>query len=275
MPGIVQLRPANRFYAALALAFGCSGFEEKGFEVYIPYVPTPQYIVERMLDLAEVNHRDFLIDLGSGDGRIAITAAKKHGARALGVEIKPELVVLADRLAAEAGVTDRVTFREQDLYKTPIAEASVVTLYLPPSVNLRLRPRLLEELKPGTRVVSQSYSMGAWRADAHLDIRGIGVYLWIIPARAAGRWSVSGAGMDFSVEIDQQFQEIRGTATVGDRTVPLRDAVLRGDLIEFGIDFGGAQPERFHGRIASDMIEPDHGRSEASWRATRASNQKR
>ena len=144
----------RRIAAAVGLAFACAGFEESGFEVYIPYVPTPHEIVERMLELAEVGDRDYLIDLGSGDGRIAITAARKHGARALGVEIKPELVHLADQHAAEAGVTDKVSFREQDLFKTPISEATVIALYLPPSINLKLRPRLLNELRPGSRVVS-------------------------------------------------------------------------------------------------------------------------
>jgi precorrin-6B methylase 2 len=275
MLGIAGLRPIGRIGAALALALACGGFEEKGFEFYIPYVPTPQYIVERMLALAEVNEHDYLIDLGSGDGRIPITAARKHGARALGVEIKPELVGLASRLAAEAGVADKVTFREQDLYKTSITDASVVTLYLPPSVNLRLRPRLLNELKPGARIVSQSYNMGGWRADVQMDVRGIEIYLWIVPARAAGRWNVTSAGREFSLAIEQQFQEIKGNATVGGQTMPLRNATLRGDRVEFALDFGGKEPERFRGRITDDVIESDPADKAAPWHATRAPTRSR
>jgi precorrin-6B methylase 2 len=260
-------RPMRRIAATLLLAFACAGFEETGFEVYIPYVPTPQAIVERMLEIAEVGDRDYLIDLGSGDGRIAITAATKHGARALGVEIKPELVRLADRYAAEAGVSDKVTFREQDLYKTPIAEATVIALYLPPSVNLRLRPRLLNELRPGARVVSQSYHMGGWHADAQQSVRGIDIYLWIVPARVAGRWILRDEAREIAISIDQQFQEIHGTATVGERVSPLLRTELRGDRIEFAIDLGDAEPKRFRGRVLGDVIEPDDGG--ARWLATR------
>ena len=261
-------RPMRRIAATLLLAFACAGFEEAGFEVYIPYVPTPQEIVDRMLEIAEVGDRDYLIDLGSGDGRIAITAAKKHGARALGVEIKPELVRLADRHAAEAGVSDKVTFREQDLYKTPVSEATVVALYLPPSVNLRLRPRLLNELRPGARVVSQSYNMGAWLADAQESVRGIDIYLWIVPARVAGRWTLRDDTREVAITISQEFQEIHGTATIGERMSALAQAHLRGDRIEFALDLGGAGPKQFRGRVRGDVIEPDAADA-ARWRATR------
>jgi precorrin-6B methylase 2 len=264
-----SIGPLRSLGPALALAMGCAGcFEESGFEVYIPYVPTPQHIVERMLEIAEVSDKDFLIDLGSGDGRIAITAAKKYGARALGVEIKPELVRLADRYAAEAGVADKVTFREQDLYKTAIAEASVIALYLPPSVNLKLRPRLLNELRPGARVISQSYNMGAWLADTHASVRGIDVYLWIVPARVAGRWEVEHGPRRFSLAIEQQFQEIKGTATIEGRSLPLQDAKLRGSRIEFAVDFGDAAPNEYRGSVAGDRIEADGDTK--SWRARRA-----
>jgi hypothetical protein len=265
-----RFRSSKRFGAAFALALVCAGFEETGFDFYIPYVPTPQYIVERMLELAEVNDRDYLIDLGSGDGRIPITAAHRHGARALGVEIKPELVSLADRRAAEAGVSAMVNFRLQDLYKTPIAEASVITLYLPPSVNLKLRPRLLNELRPGARVVSQSYNMGAWHADARLDVRGIEIYLWIVPARVGGSWDVRIGAHEFSLAIEQQFQEIKGTAAIGGRAIALREATLRGDRIEFTLDLGEAGPVRFRGRVRGDVIEPDGADSAPPWRAIRA-----
>ena len=264
-----RFRSIRRNAAALGLALVCAGFEEGGFEVYIPYVPTPHEIVERMLELAEVGERDYLIDLGSGDGRIAITAARKHGARALGVEIRPELVHLADKYAAEAGVTDKVSFREQDLFKTPISEATVIALYLPPSINLKLRPRLLNELRPGSRVVSQSYNMAGWHADARAEVRGIDIYLWVIPARVAGRWILRDGSREISLAISQEFQEIKGSATVGERPLPLLDANLRGDRIEFALDLGDAQPTRFRGRVSGDVIAPEVAVSVAPWRATR------
>jgi hypothetical protein len=221
-----------------------------------------------MLELAEVGERDYLIDLGSGDGRIAITAARKHGARALGVEIKRELVNKADRNAADAGVTDKVTFREQDLFKTPVSEATVIALYLPPSVNLKLRPRLLKELRPGSRVVSQSYNMGGWRADARAEVRGIDIYLWIIPARVAGRWILQEGERKIALAITQEFQEIEGSATLGERSFPLLGAKMRGDRIEFALDLGDAKPAWFRGRVAGDVIASD-GAGGAPWRATR------
>jgi precorrin-6B methylase 2 len=267
MPDTVRIRSTPRIASAFVLAFVSAGFEENGFADFIPYVPTPQAIVERMLELAEVGERDYLIDLGSGDGRIPITAARRHGARALGVEIKPELVRLADKHAAEAGVTDKVSFRAQDLFKTPISEATVIALYLPPSINLKLRPRLLNELRPGSRVVSQSYNMGGWQADARIEVRGIDVYLWIVPARVAGRWILRDGSREIALAISQEFQEIKGSATVGERSLPLLDAGLRGDRIEFVLDFGDANPTRFRGRIAGTVIESDVGG--AQWRATR------
>jgi precorrin-6B methylase 2 len=269
MPSTAPLRSTRQIAAAFVLALVCAGFEENGFEVFIPYVPTPQAIVERMLELAEVGERDYLIDLGSGDGRIPITAARKHGARALGVEIKPELVRLADRHAADAGVTDKVSFREQDLFKTPISEATVIALYLPPSINLKLRPRLLNELRPGSRVVSQSYNMGGWHADARAEVRGINVYLWIVPARVAGRWILHDGSREITLAISQEFQEIKGGATVGARSLPLLDADLRGDRIEFALDLGDAQPTRFRGRVAGDVMEQDETNATSLWRATR------
>jgi precorrin-6B methylase 2 len=269
MPSTAPLRSTRQIAATFVLALVCAGFEENGFEVFIPYVPTPQAIVERMLELAEVGERDYLIDLGSGDGRIPITAARKHGARALGVEIKPELVRLADRHAADAGVSDKVSFREQDLFKTPISEATVIALYLPPSINLKLRPRLLDELRPGSRVVSQSYNMGGWHADARAQVRGIDVYLWIVPARVAGRWILRDGSREITLAISQEFQEIKGGATVGARSLPLLDADLRGDRIEFALDLGDAKPTRFRGRVAGDVMEQDETNATSLWRATR------
>lgn len=148
----------------------------------VPYQPTPDSVVSGMLDLAKVGPGDYLIDLGSGDGRIPIAAAQR-GARALGVEIDPALVSQSRDNASAVGVADRVSFREQDLFETDLRDATVVTLYLFPQINLRLRPKLREQLRPGARVVSHNWDMGDWKPDRQEIIFGKRVYLWIIPER--------------------------------------------------------------------------------------------
>jgi SAM-dependent methyltransferase len=163
----------------------------------VPYVPTPQTVVEEMLKLADVTKDDVVYDLGSGDGRIVITAAKKYGARGVGVDIDPERIKEANANAIQAGVTERVRFLEQDLFKTDLKDATVVTLFLLPKVNLRLRPKLWHELKPGTRVVSEAFDMGDWKPDKTVKVKfqapaparyqpAYGhriIYYWVIPDR--------------------------------------------------------------------------------------------
>jgi predicted O-methyltransferase YrrM len=160
-------------------------------EPEVPYVPTDERVVDAMLQVANVGKNDVLYDLGAGDGRIVITAARRFGTRGVGVDIDPDRVREARDNAKKAGVTNRVTFIQQDLFDTNISEATVVTLYLLPAVNLRLRPKLLSELKPGTRVVSHNYDMGDWRADKTLEIKLANgnhtVYFWVVPPRAASR----------------------------------------------------------------------------------------
>ena len=154
----------------------------------MPYVPTPEPVVAEMLRVADVNRNDVLYDLGSGDGRIVITAAKQYGARGVGIDIDPQRIREAKEKAKDAKVTDRVQFKQQDLFKTDLREATVVTLYLLPDVNLRLRPKLLRELKPGTRVVSHNYDMGDWKPLQAFEVptaTGLPhmVYFWIVPER--------------------------------------------------------------------------------------------
>jgi tRNA G37 N-methylase Trm5 len=151
----------------------------------VPYVPTPQVVVDEMLKLASVTDKDVVYDLGSGDGRIVITAAKKYGARGVGVDIDPERVKEANANALLAGVTGRVKFIEQDLFQTDLKDASVVTLYLLPAVNIKLRPKLWRELKPGTRVVSHRFDMGDWKPEKTVEIEGSKIYYWTIPAKAS------------------------------------------------------------------------------------------
>lgn len=150
----------------------------------VPYVPTPQPVVDRMLELAKVGPDDVIYDLGSGDGRIVITAAEKYGARGIGVDIDPDRIAEAKKNAQSAGVTDKVKFQEGDLFKIDLSEATVVTLYLLTSINARLRPKLFEELKPGTRVVSHAFSMGDWEPLKTEEVDGSTIYYWVIPDKA-------------------------------------------------------------------------------------------
>ena len=230
----------------------------------VPYVPTPQEVVDRMLQLGKIRAGEFHIDLGSGDGRIAVTSAAKHGARSLGVDLNPVRIEEARANAKKAGVSDRAIFELKNLFETPIASADVVTMYLLPSVNLQLRPKVLSDMWPGTRIVSHAFDMGDWQPDHKESVIGRTVYLWIVPGRVEGRWSIEGSH-SFTVTIQQKYQEITGTADIGGKPVPLRDASLNGAEIGFAVDING-QPYRFQGIVTGDRI--DGRRNE--WRATRA-----
>jgi SAM-dependent methyltransferase len=202
-------------------------------EYDVPYVPTPPELVEKMLDLAQVAASDYLIDLGCGDGRIALAAARR-GARALGVDIDPVRIQEAVNAARFAQMESRVVFRRQDLFRTPIYEASVIALYLLPRINLALRPRLLTELRPGSRVVSHAFHMGQWRADAREELDGRRILLWIVPAVAGGSWTVTEAdGATSVLEIEQRFQDVTGTLTGQSGALALQQAVLRGTALSF------------------------------------------
>ncbi|MGH8617862.1 MAG: SAM-dependent methyltransferase [Burkholderiales bacterium] len=232
----------------------------------VPYVPTNQPAVEAMLRIANVGPGDTLIDLGSGDGRIAITAARNYGARALGVDLDPQRIKEAnDNLRGlPPGVAERVSFRQQNIFETPLKDATVVTMYLLPRVNLQLRPRLLKELKPGTRVVSHDFHMEEWRADITASVRGSGstIYYWVIPADVAGQWEFSvadGAGFPrrTTAEIKQEFQAV--AMTVFDRGRPANtfDSRVDGDRFSFlwidELDYN--QRWRYEGRVAGDVME--------------------
>jgi precorrin-6B methylase 2 len=192
----------------------------------VVWVPTPQALVEKMLDLAKVTPQDFLMDLGSGDGRTVITAAKR-GLRAQGVEYNPDMVELSKRNAAAAGVTDKATFVKADLFETDFSKAQVVTMFLLPSINLRLRPTILN-MKPGTRIVSNSFTMDNWTADGTTTVEGdcttwCTAYLWIVPAKVEGTWQL-GQQM---LTLKQEFQVLTGTLG----STPLTSGRLNGDQI--------------------------------------------
>jgi hypothetical protein len=204
----------------------------------VPYVTTPDHVVRAMLDMAGVSPRDFLLDLGSGDGRIVITAAARYGARGLGVEIDPRLVALSNDNAATAGVADRVKFAEQDLFATDLAQADVITMYLLPDVNLKLRPELLK-LKPGTRIVSHDWDMGDWQPDGKLVVpvpdKQLGLkkestlLLWKVPASVDGVWT---AGRRLRMELTQKYQMLAGTITYRGRTYRDSTGKVDGTRIE-------------------------------------------
>ena len=182
----MQTRRARRGLFALLIGICLGGaFISAGQQKDVPYVPTPQPVVDKMLELAAVTKEDVVYDLGSGDGRIVITAAKKYGVRGVGVDIDPERIKEANANAVLAGVSDRVKFLEQDLFKTDLKEATVVTLYLLPDVNLKLRPKLWQELKPGTRVVSHAFDMGDWAPQQRVEVEGKTIYYWVVPKDAA------------------------------------------------------------------------------------------
>ena len=186
----------------------------------VPFVITPDNVTLEMLKLAKVGPKDYVIDLGSGDGRIVIEGARRFGARGLGVEIMPDLVRLSNANARAAGVADRATFREQDLFKTDLSAATVITMYLLPEVNLQLRPALLA-LKPGTRLVSHDWDMGDWQPDQTVTVpapdKPIGrgkssrLHLWVVPAQIAGLWCGAAGLRSFSIELTQSFQSFQGT----------------------------------------------------------------
>ena len=251
----------------IALSAALSGSATAG-ESRVPYVPTPQDVVDRMLEIAKVGPHDYLIDLGSGDGRIVITAAAKHKTRGYGVDLNPVRVQEANDNARKAGVTERVAFYQRDLFETDLDSATVITMYLLPQVNLELRPKLLK-LKPGTRLVSHDFDMGDWKPDTHVTVDSKGkyggsggtsdIYFWIVPAEAAGVWRwelpVAGKQQSYELTLEQKYQAISGSARIGGGAVKITNARLRGDEIRFVFTANvNGQPVRheFSGKIGGD-----------------------
>jgi len=216
------------------------------------WVPTPQALVERMLDMAKVTARDHVIDLGSGDGRTVITAAKKYGATALGIEYNPEMVALSERNAAQAGVSDRARFAKADIFESDFSKATVITMYLLPDLNLRLRPKLLD-MKPGTRLVSHAFTMGDWEPDERAEVENRGAMLWIVPAKVNGEWTLRGSGDPIELSIDQKYQRFTGTVRRGATSEKVLDGRLSADSISFSFAEGGAT-RRFSGHVMGDEI---------------------
>ena len=233
---------------------------------YVPYFPTPQPLVDRMLEMAELKESDFVVDLGCGDGRILVTAAQRYGAKGLGVDFEAQRIVEANENAKKAGVSDKVRFRRENLFDTDISDSTVLTLYLSLAINIKLRPRILERLRPGARVLSHDFNMGDWLPDRTERISGRVVYLWIVPAKVGGSWKLTYDGpygaMISELTLEQQFQQLSGSVLVAGKAAPLRDALVTGEGVGFAVDIEG-RSMRFDGRVVGGHLRGD------GWKATR------
>ena len=262
--------------------------QEQFKELDTPYVPTPQVVVNRMLELAKVKPGETVIDLGSGDGRIMITAAQEYGARGFGVEIDPYLVQSSNEEAQRVGVADRIKFLKQDLFTTDFHEADVLTLYLMPDVNMALRPKILAELRPGTRVVSHDYGMGVWRPDVQETVpapdKTVGVrkestlYLWVVPAKVAGAWDLEirlgKKARRYPLALEQHYQRVSGSVTGAGKKDAAVEGRVNGEEFRLELPRGviSREPVELVGRAEDDMLKGTvrrKSREIATWSARR------
>ena len=218
------------------------------------WVPTPDELVERMLRMAQTTSSDFVMDLGSGDGRTVIAAAKKFGAKAMGIEYNPDMVTLSQRNAQREGVTAMATFMKADLFETDFSQATVITMYLLPGINAKLKPKILN-LKPGLRVVSHAFDMEDWQPDQIDSFDGRRAMLWIVPAKVSGTWKLRiGEGSENDLSLTQRYQVVEGSLRQGKLSAGLREPRLSGDRISFALmDLSGA-PQTFTGRVTGDSM---------------------
>ena len=268
----VELKLDTSFADDLRLAQVAEGSPTEKVKPDIHYVPTPQQLVDVMLQMAEVKKGELLYDLGSGDGRLVITAAKNHGARAIGIDIDPERIAEAKNNAAEAKVEDKVEFRQADLFKSNFKDADVITLYLLDELNRRLRPQIFAQVKPGTRIVSHAFSMGDWEADADRTVKIKGseynAYFWVVPANMSGRWKISGSdkssvGMPDTVVVDQTFQKFTVRPHEGGES--LGEGRIRGDEFTLTLNKGAT----FTGTIEGNTIKASASGKGGTWKAER------
>ena len=275
--------PRRRLVLALALAPALA-LAQNATEEFQPrvgqagkdviWVPTPDRAVERMLQMAQAGPKDFVVDLGSGDGRTVIAAAKKFGAKSLGIEFNPDMVALSRRNAEKEGVADTAKFVQGDIFKTDFSSATVVTMYLLDDLNLALRPKLLE-MKPGTRIASHDFNMGDWEPDDRSSIDDHTTYLWIVPAQVGGDWKLGvdlGGTEEAVLKISQKYQRIEGTLVATSTQLTLRNPVLTGDSIRFSlVDHRGVLRE-FSGRVRGGVISGStraDGKPAGQFRASR------
>jgi len=254
----VSLRPA--FYA-LAL---CAGMLASGVAVAqespkldVIYVPTPQEVVDRMLEMADVKPGDFMIDFGCGDGRMVVSAAKR-GARGYGVDINPVRIREANENAKKAGVTDKVEFKIANLFEEDLSKADVMAMYLLTDINLRLRPKILDTMKPGTRIVSHAFDMGDWEPDQKDVVAGKQVFFWVVPAKVQGKWMIEGEPK-MTLDLTQQYQMVGGKADINGKSANVTGGRLKGTEITFTVD-----GKTYRGKVNGNVIEGD------GWKASKA-----
>ncbi len=268
--------------AAVLAAAPAAHAQQKDFKPHVGqqgkdvvWVPTPDEVVERMLNMAQTKPEDYVIDLGAGDGKIAIAAAKKFGARSTGIEYNPDMAALAQRNAQAAGVGGKAQIVQGDIFVSDFTQATVLTMYLLPSLNMKLRPQILA-MRPGTRVVTHAFNMEDWEPDESSDVDGRRVYLWVVPASVAGRWAMelSGAGASgkISLNLDQKYQKIEGVAYLGSILAGLREPRLSGFRISFAyVDNHGVRRD-FTGRVIGGNMEGSFrtdGGAEGRWTAAK------
>jgi len=260
-------------FASAALAQFQPQVGQSGKDVI--WVPTPDDVVERMLTMAQVTPNDSVWDLGAGDGKIAIMAAKKFGARATGVEYNPDMVKHANDNATKAGVAGsgqgKAVIRHGDIFATDFTSATVITLYLLPALNMKLRPQILS-MRPGTRVVSHSFSMEDWEADEISTLDGRRAYFWIVPANVMGTWNIEAGGQRTEMILEQTFQKISGNLALGAMHAGLREPKLRGTAISFSYVGQDRMRRDFSGRVNGSRMEGtfrDEKGVEGKWSATK------
>jgi SAM-dependent methyltransferase len=272
-----------RFAAPVALLLACTlpaaaQQKDKEYEPQVGqagkdviWVPTPDEVVQRMLRMAQVTANDYVVDLGAGDGKIAIAAAKTMGARSLGIEYNPDMAKHAQRNVEKAGVQAKAKVVQGDIFASDFTSATVITMYLLPALNMKLRPQILA-MKPGTRVVSHSFNMEDWEPDETSSMDGRRAYLWIVPANVMGGWQVEMGGERADLTLEQKFQKLDGHVQLGTIQAGLRDARLRGFLISFAyVDNTGVRRD-FTGRVTGTKMEgsfrSDSG-AEGRWTASK------
>jgi len=272
-------RLAVAFLAAAALATAAHGqAEKKDFQPQVGqagkdviWVPTPEDLVERMLRMAQTTPNDFVVDLGSGDGRTVIAAAKKFGARSMGVEYNPDMVDLSNRNATREGVSAKAKFVRGDIFETDFSQATVITMYLLPGLNVKLRPRILD-MKPGTRVVSHQFNMEDWQPDETTNLDGRRAYFWIVPAKVQGNWRIQSGSDAWDLALEQRYQMLEGSVKFGAINAGLRETRLQGDRISFAfVDNAGVKREftgRVNGNAMEGTVKPDNG-PESRWTAAK------
>jgi len=279
-------RAALGFVMMFLLLLPVTEAQEYDFEYDVPFVPTRNEVVTAMLSMVKVTRDDIVYDLGCGDGRIVITAAKMTGCRGVGIDINPIRISESRANAEKAQVADKVRFAEQNLFDADIHEATVVTLYLLPAVNLKLRPNLIRQLKPGTRIVSHNYAMGDWDTDNYKEVElkdsTHDVYFWVVPANVSGVWRISiqsaEGNSEYKITLNQKFQHVFGDYASGSLSRPLQEFKITGDSVIFSLEDGTpVQPFRmeFRGKATGDSMSgaankfTGQWKKEGTWKAVR------